>query len=126
MGSILALCHFGSDQQQCLKNLQEYPGLAFLALVGFHDPIQFHQVHVLPPSIVFPEEKVLALMGSGKEADCFKLLQNSLFWDHEFEVPKWNVLKSAESAEAIQALTIPENNPPQITFQKYFGHPTPC
>jgi hypothetical protein len=73
-GSILALCPFGSDQQQCLKNLRDNPGLALLAVDGFHDLILFHQVHVLGPSIVCPEEKVLALMGSGKEADCFKLL----------------------------------------------------
>ncbi len=114
MGSILALCSFGSDQQTCLKNLRENPGLAILAVDGFHDLILFHQVHVIGPSIVFPDEKVLALLGPGKDADCFKLLQTSLFWDQELEVPKWNALKSADSAEMLQTLSVPETNPPRL------------
>jgi hypothetical protein len=114
MGSILALCPYGSDHHQYLKNLCENPGLATLAVDGFHDLILFHQVHVLGPSIVFPEEKELTLMGPGKDADCFKLLQTSLFWDQEIEVPKWNALKSADYAETLQTLTIPETNPPRL------------
>jgi hypothetical protein len=114
MGSILALCPFGSDQQTCLKKLRENHGLAILALDGFHDLNLFHQVHVLGPSIVFPEEKVLTLQGPGHEANCFKLLQSSLFWDQEIEVPKWNALKSADSVETLQVLTVPESNPPRL------------
>jgi hypothetical protein len=98
--------------------------LAILAVGGFHDLILFHQVHVLGPSIIFPEEKVLALLRSGKDTDCFKLLQTSLFWEQVIEIPKLNAFKSADSAEVLQNLSVPEMNPPKTTLQKCFGHPT--
>ncbi len=61
MNSILEICRHGSSNDDCFKNMKENPGLALLAVNGFNDLHLLHQVHVLSPSIVFPEEKILAL-----------------------------------------------------------------
>ncbi len=97
ISSILDICRHGSSNDDCFKNMIENPGLALLAVNGFNDLHLLHQVHVLSPSIVFPEEKVLALAGSNSTAECFKLLKTSLFYVHEVGVPRWSALKGAET-----------------------------
>ncbi len=114
MSSILEICQHGVSNDVCSKNMKDNPGLAFLAVNGFNDLYLLHQVHVLGPSIVFPEEKILALSGSGPVAECFKILKDSLFNDHEIGVPRWNALKGAETKEDVQNLTETATNPSKL------------
>ncbi len=114
MGQILDICRFGATDQDCLKNVKDNPGLACIAVDGFHELVLLHQVHVLGPSIVFPEEKVVALSGSTQSADIFKLRKDSLFQDHDIPVPKWASLKGADSVDSLNALTVPETNPTKL------------
>jgi hypothetical protein len=114
MISILDICSHSSTNDDCFKNMKENPGLALLAVNGFNDLHLLHQVHVLGPSIVFPEEKILALAGSSSTAECLKLLKASLFHDHEVGVPRWNALKGAETKEAVEALTETATNPSKL------------
>jgi hypothetical protein len=67
--------------------MKENPGLALLAVNGFNNIHLLHQVHVLGPSIIFLEEKILALARSSSNAECFKLLKATLVNDHEVRVP---------------------------------------
>ncbi len=114
MGQILDLCRFGANDQDCLKNVKDNPGLACIAVDCFHDIILLYQIHVLGPSIIFPEEKVVSLSGSETQADIFKIRKDSLFLDHDIPVPKWASLKGAESMESSAALTVPDSNPTKL------------
>jgi hypothetical protein len=114
MGAVIDLCRYGHSDQECLKNIRENPGLECITVDGFHDLILLHQVHVIGPSIMFPEEKIVALSGFGNNADTFKLRKDPLFQDHDIPVPKWASLKGADSADSLQALTVPEANPPRL------------
>ena len=114
MEQILHLVRFGANDQDCLKNMKDNPGLACLAIDGFHDLVLLHQVHVLGPSIVFPEEKVVALSGPDKTASNFKLRKDTLFQDHDIAVPKWASLKGVDSLETLETLTVPDANPTKL------------
>ncbi len=114
MGQIFDLCHFGSNDQDCLKNIEENPGRACIAVNGFHDLVLLHQAHVLGPSTVFPDEKLVALSGADSTADIFKLCKDSLFQDRDIPVPKWASLKGADSVKSLEALVVPDTNPSKL------------
>jgi hypothetical protein len=114
MGQILDLCKFGTNDIDCLKNIRKNPGLACIAVDGFNETVLLHQVHILGPSIVFPEEKVGALLGAERVASVVKLCNESLFSDHDVAIPKWASLKGADTLDALESLSVPDANPPKL------------
>jgi hypothetical protein len=125
MGKNSDLCQFRSNDQDCLKNIKENTGSACIAVDRFHEIVLLHQVHILGPSTVFPEEKVAASLGSESCADIFKLCKDTLFQDHEIPVPKSAALKGADTAEALEALLVPDANPPKLWCKSILMAPPP-
>ncbi len=110
MDKVLALCRPDLTKDECIKNLCDNPGQSLLAVDIFNDLFIFHQVHFMSPSLLIPDEKILALTDFSNPSPSFHLHMDSLFQTIKVNVPKWAQLKSADSVESIMSLTAPENN----------------
>jgi hypothetical protein len=91
-----------------IQNLKEHPGSFLLGVDHFHNVFILHQVSVLGPSMIQPEQHILALCGSGNSASCFCIHPSTFSTPvEETPCPSWGNLKGASSNVEIRALVVP-------------------
>jgi hypothetical protein len=112
MAQIMAFNRFQTSQDDYISNLKENSGLALLAVNGFHELLLFHSIHFKQQNLFCSESKLLGLLGGGSKADCYHIDPASATKDLEFNAPVWRDLKGATDAAAVQALQVPDQNPP--------------
>jgi hypothetical protein len=69
MAQIMAFNRYQTSQEDYISNLKSNPGLALLAIKGFHELLVFHNVHFHQQNIFCTESRLLGLLGEGAKAD---------------------------------------------------------
>jgi len=94
-----------------ISNLIKNPGLALLLVDGFGKLVLLHNLSYLHKSIFCDESKVLGLSGNSDQAEVFRIDPVSATKHVEFAVPTWRDMKGCQSEEAVNSLTVPDQNP---------------
>ncbi len=111
MAKIMGFNLSNSTQEEWISNLKQNPGLSLLLVNGFHELMLLHQVNFLQENLFCSDSKLLGLSGGLAEASVFRIDPSSASTGLEMPVSVWRDLKNAASAESLESLTVPEQNP---------------
>jgi hypothetical protein len=114
MNLIMGFNPFQLSEDDWISNLKNNPGLAMLLVNGFGKLMLLHNVHnvcYLQENIFCSESKILGLCGDGHQAEAYQIDSDSAASSLDLPVPSWRDLKGAQSAESIDTLGIPDQNP---------------
>jgi hypothetical protein len=123
MEKVLALCDFEITDEECMKNLKENSGLAFLVVYSFNEVHVFHQVHILGPNLLFPTERIMALSGYEFPTPCYRLNSDYMFANIEVPVPDWDQMKKAQDVASVKSLEVSNRNPPMLKSKNVLAVP---
>jgi hypothetical protein len=111
MAQIMAFNRYQTTQEDYVSYLKSNPGLALLAVNGFHELLLFHNVQYHQQNLFCTESKLFRPIGRGSKADCYRIDPISAIQDIEFNAPVWRDLKGAPDEAAVGALQAPDQNP---------------
>ncbi len=78
MAQIMAFNRFQMAQADYVSNLKSNPGLALLAVNGFHELLLFHNIHFHQQNLFCTESKLLGLLGGDLRRIVTVLIQSLL------------------------------------------------
>jgi hypothetical protein len=111
MVQIMGFNRFQLSSDDWISNLKNNHGLALLLVNGFHDLILLHNVSFLQENIFCAESKLLGLLGGTSRAEVYRIDPISASLDLEFQSPVWRDLKNVASADLVNNLQVPDQNP---------------